>query len=356
MADGTLNDAGSPDRCPGAQSAGPAVRHAPAPDRRLCVAPMMERTDRHQRYFLRLITRRTLLYTEMIVAEALVRGDAERLLRFDPAEHPVALQLGGSDPRVMAAGARAGAEAGYDEVNVNVGCPSERVRAGAFGACLMAEPARVADCVAEMAAAVRVPVTIKTRVGLDREESTARLYALVEQCALAGCRTFIVHARNAWLKGLSPKQNRSVPPLRYPVVHALKRDFPDLEIVLNGGVRDLAGVAEHLCHCDGVMLGREAYANPYLLAGADREVFGEPVDAPERETVWSRYLPYLEREVAEGVPLSAITRHLMGLYQGRPGARAWRRRLSAAAQGAGVEALRGPVRIAGAVAASGGSA
>jgi tRNA-dihydrouridine synthase A len=313
---------------------------------RFCVAPMMDLTDRHARYFLRLLSRRTLLYTEMVTTGALIHGDAPRFLAFDPAEHPVALQLGGSDPADLGRCARIAEDAGYDEVNLNVGCPSDRVQSGRFGACLIAEPDLVADCVSAMRAAVRMPVTVKTRIGIDRDESTERLYRLVDAVKAAGCTTLIVHARKAWLDGLSPKENREIPPLRYEVVHALKRAHPDLEIVLNGGLTTLDQCREHLGGVDGVMLGREAYYNPWLLAGVDPELFGEPAPARARREVMQRLLPYLEAEFARGTPLAAVTRHLLGLYHAMPGARLWRRTLSEEVHriGAGpallVEALR----------------
>jgi len=299
---------------------------------------MMECTDRHQRYFMRLITRHAVLYTEMITTAALLNGDRERLLRFDESEHPVALQLGGSDRAQMATCARFGEDAGYDEININVGCPSPRVSAGRFGACLMDEPRVIAESVAAMRRAVNIPVTIKTRIGLDRDESAARLYELVKLAVQAGCTTFIVHARNAWLDGLSPKQNRDIPPLRYDVVHTLKRDYPQLEILINGGIRGLHDVREHLRHCDGAMLGREAYANPYLLAEVDREFYGAGGEPPTREAIMNRLLPYVERQVAAGVRLNAITRHILGLYRGQPGARLWRQRICENGRGPGADA------------------
>jgi tRNA-dihydrouridine synthase A len=313
---------------------------------RFCVAPMMDLTDRHARYFLRLLSRRALLYTEMITTGALIHGDAARFLAHDPAEHPVAIQLGGSEPADLARCARMAEDAGYDEVNLNVGCPSDRVQSGRFGACLMAEPELVGECVAAMHAAVRIPVTVKTRIGIDRDESTERLYRLVDAVRTAGCATLIVHARKAWLDGLSPKENREIPPLRYDVVHALKRAHPELEIVLNGGLTALDQCRDHLRGLDGVMLGREAYYNPWLLAGVDPELFGEPPPLRSRREAVQRLLPYLERETARGTPVAAVTRHLLGLYHGMPGARLWRRTLSENAHrpGAGpallVEALR----------------
>jgi tRNA-dihydrouridine synthase A len=311
-------------------------------DHRFCVAPMMEWTDRHCRYLLRLISRRAVLYTEMVTTGALVHGHAERHLRYDPAEHPVALQLGGSDPAELAHCAHMGAAAGYDEINLNVGCPSDRVQSGRFGACLMAEPALVADCVAAMVEAVDIPVTVKTRIGIDERDSYEHLAAFVARVAGAGCRCFIVHARKAWLQGLSPKENREVPPLRYELVHRLKQDFPQLEIVVNGGLKDLEACAAQLEHVDGVMVGRAAYHNPYLLAEVDRRFHGEAGMPPSEEAVVEHYIEYVERELAQGVPLSRMSRHLVGLFAGRPGARAWRRVLSegATCKGAGSEVIR----------------
>jgi tRNA-dihydrouridine synthase A len=314
--------------------------------RRFSVAPMMDCTDRHARYFLRLLSRRALLYTEMITTGALLHGDAKRHLRFDPAEHPVAIQLGGADPIEMARCARLAADEGYDEININVGCPSDRVQSGRFGACLMAEPQLVADCVAAMRAAVTIPVTVKTRIGIDRDESTDLLYAIVEACRQAGCATFIIHARKAWLDGLSPKENRELPPLRYGVVHQLKRDYPALEIIINGGIQTIQACQEALTHIDGVMLGREAYHSPYLLSRVDGEIYGEAVMPCSREEVVARFTEYVDRERSIGTPLSAMTRHVLGLYQGMPGARLWRRVLSEQVRRPGigseifVEALR----------------
>jgi tRNA-dihydrouridine synthase A len=297
-------------------------------DHRFSVAPMMGWTDRHCRYFLRQISRRCRLYTEMVTTAALLQGAPERLLAFDPAEHPLALQLGGSEPRELAACARLGEAHGYDEININLGCPSDRVRAGRFGACLMAEPDRVAGCVAAMTAAVTVPVTVKLRIGVDDQDSYDGLAAFVARLAGAGCRTFIVHARKAILKGLSPKQNRSVPPLRYDVVYRLKNEFPGLTIVLNGGITRLDQAAMHLRHVDGVMLGRAVYHNPYVLAEADARVFDEPDPVAARPLIVERMLPYIERELGAGTTLHHIARHMPGLFQGVPGARAWRRHLS----------------------------
>ncbi len=315
---------------------------------------MMDCTDRHQRFFMRLITRHAVLYTEMITTAAILNGDRQRLLEFDASEHPVALQLGGSNVADLATCARIGEEYGYDEININVGCPSPRVSAGRFGACLMDEPELIAEAVAAMRAAVDAPVTIKTRIGLDHDETTRRLVQLVALAGQAGCSTFIVHARNAWLQGLSPKQNREIPPLRYAVVHELKRANPQLQIVINGGIRNMQDVTEHLRHCDGVMLGREAYANPYLLINVDRDFYGAPGETPSRDAVMQRLLPYVERQTAQGVPLNAITRHILGLYHGLPGARAWRRQIceSSRRAGASADALQEAARL---VEASGSS-
>lgn len=312
----------------------------------LSVAPMMDWTDRHERAFLRVISRRTLLYTEMVTTGAILHGDRDRLLAFDPAEHPVALQLGGSEPDDLAACAREGAQRGYDEINLNLGCPSDRVQRGRFGACLMTEPALVADGVAAMIEAVAIPVTVKTRIGVDDCDSYEALAAFVVMLAAAGCRSFTIHARKAWLSGLSPKENREVPPLRYEMVYALKRDFPDLEIVINGGVQSLEAAAAHLHHVDGVMIGRAAYQMPYILADADQVIFGEDRAPKSREQIVADFLPYVERRVSEGVPLKSIVRHMLGLFNGLPGARAWRRHLAEEAHqpGAGPEVIVAALR------------
>jgi tRNA-dihydrouridine synthase A len=302
---------------------------------------MMDWTDRHCRYFLRLISRRALLYTEMVPTGAIVHGDRARFLGFHPAERPLALQLGGAEPDDLAVCAEAAAAAGYDEVNLNVGCPSDRVQNARFGACLMAEPALVARCVAAMAAASGLPVTVKTRTGIDERDSYAELKGFIETVALAGCRSFTVHARKAWLEGLSPKQNREVPPLDYDRVYRLKQDFPELAIVLNGGVQSLDEAEAHLARVDGVMIGRAAYQNPYVLAEADRRLFGEDRPPPGREAVVRALLPYAAEQCAEGAPVKSITRHVLGLFNGLPGARAWRRHLSEAAHrpGTGPEVI-----------------
>jgi tRNA-dihydrouridine synthase A len=310
-------------------------------DRRLSIAPMLDWTDRHCRYFLRLITRRTLLYTEMVTTGALIHGDQGRHLDFDPAERPLALQLGGSDPHEMARCARLAADWCYDEVNINCGCPSDRVQNGRFGACLMAEPALVAQCVGAMKSAVALPVTVKTRIGIDDRDSYGELADFVGQVAGAGCDALIVHARKAWLQGLSPRENREIPPLRYDVVLQLKRDFPSLPISINGGVRTLDAAAGFLADLDGAMIGREAYQNPWMLADADRLIFGDATQAPTRAQVLADYAAYVQRQLAAGVPLGAMSRHILGLFQGQPGARAWRRHISERAHlpGAGAEVL-----------------
>jgi tRNA-dihydrouridine synthase A len=302
---------------------------------------MMDRTDRHFRSLLRRLTRETLLYTEMVTTGALLHGDRERHLDFDDEERPLALQLGGDDPRELTTCARLAAERGYDEINLNVGCPSDRVQKGHFGVCLMAEPRRVADAVAAMRDAVALPVSVKHRIGfdeLDRYEDMARF---VEIVAAAGCDRFTVHARKAWLSGLDPKENREAPPLRYAEVHRLKRDFPDLLVEVNGGVRSLAEVREHLRQVDGVMIGRAAYEEPFLLATVDRELFGSDAPTRSRRAVVQTFLPYVERRLREGVTLQHLTRHLLHLFTGRPGARAWRRALSERSHlpGAGIEVI-----------------
>ena len=294
----------------------------------ISVAPMMDWTDRHCRYFLRLFSPRVRLYTEMIVVQAILRGDRQRLLAFDPAEHPVALQLGGCEPAMLADGAAAGAAAGYDEINLNVGCPSDRVQSAAFGACLMARPRLVADCVRAMRSAVEVPVTVKCRIGIDDCDDWEFLRDFVGAIADAGCRTVIVHARKALLKGLSPKQNREVPLLDYARAWRVKREFPALAVVVNGGLRTVQQAQEQLANADGVMLGREAYHNPWLLPALHRTIYDDGFEPPAIEQVTAAMRAYAEREAAAGTPLRAITRHLFGLFAGRNGARAWRRALS----------------------------
>jgi tRNA-dihydrouridine synthase A len=294
----------------------------------LSVAPMMEWTDRHCRYFLRRLSRGCLLYTEMVTTGAVLHGDRARVLKYHPDEHPLALQLGGADPSALAECARIAESLGFDEINLNVGCPSDRVRSGRFGACLMAEPGLVARCVEAMRRAVSVPVTVKSRIGIDDQEEWPALRSFVETVAAAGCSRFVVHARKAWLTGLSPKENREIPPLRYDLVYRLKEERPDLAVVLNGGVTSLEAADRHLGHVDGVMLGRAAYQNPFLLAEADRRYFGSRQAPPDRHAVAEAMAGYLEAELAAGTPLAAMTRHMLGLFQGMPGARAWRRCLS----------------------------
>lgn len=297
-------------------------------DRRLSVAPMMDWTDRHDRYFLRLLSKNALLYTEMVTTGALIHGaNSARFLRFDATEHPVACQLGGSDPAALALCARMVEDAAFDEVNLNVGCPSDRVQNGTFGACMMAEPALVADCVHAMIESVSIPVTVKTRIGIDHQDSYEALHHFIQTVASAGCKVFIIHARKAWLNGLSPKQNREVPPLRYDVVYALKRDFAECEFILNGGINTVAAALAESGSLDGVMIGRAAYQNPYILADLDAALFGE-TDIPTRDQVIERFIPYVERQLKEGVYMSNITRHILGLYQAQPGARRFRRYIS----------------------------
>jgi len=308
-------------------------------DRRLSVAPMMAYTDRHLRYLLRLLAPHARLYTEMITARALLHGDAARLLRFDATEHPVALQVGGSDSSELAAAARLGAAAGYDEINLNVGCPSDRVQAGCFGAALMLERARVAACVRAMRSEVGVPVTVKTRLGVDEHDSYEFVRDFVGEVAAAGCATFIVHARKAWLSGLSPKENREIPVLDYPRVYRLKREFPDCRIVINGGFVTLEDSVAQLDHVDGVMLGRAAYQDSWLLARLDERLFGgTPASEPKILEAFERYAA---RELGLGTPLRAMTRHLLGMRSGRAGGRRWRRELSCLGDGPrGLENLR----------------
>jgi tRNA-dihydrouridine synthase A len=302
---------------------------------------MMAWTDRHERFFLRLISRHALLYTEMVTTGAIIYGDRERLLGHDQAEHPLALQLGGAEPAELAECARIATDYGFDEVNLNVGCPSDRVRSGRFGACLMLDPTHVATCVEAMFAATELPVTVKSRIGVDDRDSYDDLRAFVAAVANTGCRTLIVHARKALLSGLSPKENREIPPLRYDFVHRLKQDFPALEIIINGGICSLDQAAEQMNHVDGVMLGREAYQNPYMLADVDRWFFASQTPKLTRAEIIEQLLPYVGSQVAGGVPLGHITRHVLGLFNGQPGARAWRRCLSEDARepGAGVRVV-----------------
>ena len=315
-------------------------------DRRLSIAPMMDWTDRHCRAFHRVLTARALLYTEMVTAPAILHGDHQRLLGFDAVEHPVALQLGGSDPVQLAEAARIGAAFGYDEINLNVGCPSDRVQSGRFGACLMREPELVADCMAAISGAVSVPATVKCRIGVDDQDPSVSLFATVDACAAVGIEVFVVHARMAWLKGLSPKENRDVPPLDYALVRRLKRERPHLSVSINGGITDLDAAEAHLddadgVRLDGVMLGRAAYHEPAILGQADRRLFGATTPDVDAFAAIDRYRPYMSARLAEGVHLSAMARHMLGVMHGRPGARAFRRILTvdSTRPGAGLEVI-----------------
>jgi tRNA-dihydrouridine synthase A len=296
--------------------------------RRFCVAPMMEWTDRHCRFFHRLLTRRALIYTEMVTTGAVLHGDRARLLGFDPAEHPVALQLGGCDPAALAQSARIGEDFGYDEINLNVGCPSDRVQEGRFGACLMAEPRVVADCVTAMKAAVKIPVTVKCRIGIDEQDPEDALFGFTDTVKAAGVDALIVHARKAWLKGLSPRENRDVPPLDYALVCRLKASHPDLEVILNGGIATLEQAQSELGGMDGVMLGRAAYQEPWRLLEVDPRVFGVPAPFTSSKEAALALIPYIERELSKGVKVHAITRHVLGLFRAVRGARAFRRHLA----------------------------
>jgi tRNA-dihydrouridine synthase A len=288
---------------------------------------MMDCTDRHDRYFLRLIAKDVLLYTEMITAQALFHNDADYLLKYDTSEHPLALQLGGNDPKLLAHAAKLGTDFGYDEINLNVGCPSSRVKSGAFGACLMLQPKLVAECVAAMRAVVAVPVTVKCRIGVDQQDDYAHLHAFISEVMQAGCQTFIIHARKAWLSGLSPKENREIPPLRYDVVHQVKKDFPQLTIILNGGLQTIAAIQEQLAYVDGVMIGRAAYANPYFLAEVQKTFFKQEI-TPSRSDIIQQLIPYISLQRQNNVKLSAISRHILGLFMGQRGAAVWRRYIS----------------------------
>ena len=314
---------------------------------RFSVAPMMEWTDRHCRFFHRLLTRRALIYTEMITTAAVLHGARARLLAHDPAEHPVALQLGGCDPQQLAECARIAEAFGYDEVNLNVGCPSDRVQVGRFGACLMAEPALVGDCVAAMTGTVKLPVTVKCRIGIDDQDPEEALEALACAVEQAGVAALIVHARKAWLDGLSPRQNREVPPLDYARVYRLKAAHPSLDIVLNGGIADIDQALNHLGHLDGVMMGRAAYQDPWRLLAVDPVLFGEPAPFASPKAAAEALIPYIERELARGTRLNAVTRHVLGLFRGVPGARAFRRHLATEASkpAAGVATFRAALAL-----------
>ena len=297
-------------------------------NRAFCIAPMMDWSDRHCRYLWRLISKHTLLYSEMVTTGAVIHGDRERLLGFNENEHPLALQLGGSDPRELAISSQIGQEWGYDEINLNCGCPSDRVQSGMIGAILMAHPEKVADCIKAMQDAVDIPVTVKHRVGIDDMDDYAGMAHFVETIAKTGCQTFIVHARKAWLKGLSPKENREVPPLCYDRVYRLKAEYPELEIIINGGLKSLDECRDQLVHIDGVMVGREAYANPYLLAEVDQRFYESERPIPSRQHIADQYTRYCEQQLAFGTELKHMTRHMLGLFQGLPGARKFRRHIS----------------------------
>jgi tRNA-dihydrouridine synthase A len=308
---------------------------------------MMDWTDRHCRVFHRILSRRARLYTEMLTTAAIIHGDRRRLLSFDPSEHPVALQLGGSEPDDLATSAAIGEDFGYDEINMNVGCPSDRVQDGRFGACLMAEPGLVADCVAAMKCEVAVPVTVKCRIGIDDQDPQTALTAMARAVADAGADALVVHARKAWLKGLSPKENRDIPPLDYALVHRLKADMPDMPVIINGGIASIAEAKAHLAHVDGVMLGRAAYQEPWRLLDADAELFGEGAPARTMKDAICEFLPYVERELERGTRLHAMTRHLVGAFHAVPGARAFRRHLAehGVKAGAGADVLRDAVAL-----------
>ena len=303
---------------------------------------MLDWTDRHERYFLRLISKHALLYTEMITTGALIHGDRQRHLQFNTEEHPLAVQLGGSEPRELAQCAVMAEDAGYDEVNINVGCPSERVQKGSFGACLMAEPELIAECVDTMQQAVQIPITVKHRIGIDDKDSYEELSHFVKTVSQAGCKTFIIHARKAWLKGLSPKENREVPPLQYDTVYQIKQDFPDLEIIINGGITQLADCHEHLQQVDGVMLGREVYHNPYILAEVDQQIYGANHSVISRKEILQQFIEYVEKQLEQDVYLKHMSRHILGLFHGVAGAKAWRRHISENSHkaGSGVEVLQ----------------
>lgn len=311
------------------------------PMQRFSIAPMLDWTDRHCRYFHRLLTSETLLYTEMVTTGAIIHGKGD-FLAYNQEEHPVALQLGGSNPQDLATCAKLASERGYDEINLNVGCPSDRVQNGRFGACLMAEPELVAECVAAMRDVVDLPVTVKTRIGIDDQDSYEFLTRFVSTVAeKGGCEQFTIHARKAWLSGLSPKENREIPPLDYPRAYQIKKDFPHLTIAVNGGVKTIEETKEHLRHLDGVMVGREAYQNPYILANVDQEIFGLDKPVKKRSQVVEEMYPYIEKQLSQGAYLGHITRHMLGLFQNMPGARQWRRYISENAHkpGSGIEVV-----------------
>jgi len=298
---------------------------------------MMDYTDRHDRYFLRLISKNALLYTEMVTCQALLHGDAKRLLKYDVSEHPLVLQLGSSNASDLAICAQMAEQAGYDEVNLNIGCPSDRVKSGKFGACMMAEPDLVAACFSAMASSVDIPVTIKCRIGIDEQNEEQSLPSFIKTLADAGCEDFVIHARKAWLKGLSPKENRHIPPLNYPLVYDIKRQFPTLNITINGGIQTLAMASEHLQYVDAVMIGRAAYHTPYCLAHVDQLFYSATTEVPSRKEILQRFIPYMEQQLAEGIKLSQMSRHILGLFHGIPGARRWRQYISENANNPGAD-------------------
>lgn len=312
---------------------------------RFAVAPMMDWTDRHCRVFHRILSHRATLYTEMVTSAAIMHGVRERLLGFDESEHPVIVQLGGSDARELAGAARIAADYGYDEINLNVGCPSDRVQEGRFGACLMQEPQTVADCIAAMKAVVNIPVSVKCRIGVDDQDAELALDALADHVIKAGCDGLTVHARKAWLKGLSPKENREIPPLDYDRVYRLKARLGSYPVAINGGIKTIDEMKTHLAHLDGVMIGREAYHNPEMLLHIDAELYGDKVSAPTIFEALELYYPYIEARLGEGTPLHAMTRHMLGLFQGRPGARLFRRHLATEGvkRGAGIDVLKSAI-------------
>ena len=316
---------------------------------RFCVAPMLDWTDRHERYFLRLISRHAYLYTEMVTTGALIYGNSDRYLQFNHQEQPVALQLGGSDPEALVECVKMAEDYGYNEVNINVGCPSERVQKGAFGACLMAEPELIADCVDAMRSVVKIPITVKNRIGIDEQDEEQSLREFIDIVSQSGCETFIIHARKAWLKGLSPKENRDVPPLNYELVYQIKDEYPHLEIIINGGIKTIESSLEHLQQVDGVMLGREVYHNPYLMMQVDESIYADGGKVLSRRQILEQYFSYIEQQMGQGVYLKHLSRHLLGLFQGQPGAKAWRRYISENAhkKGAGIEVLEQAMKLVG---------
>lgn len=312
-------------------------------NRRFCVAPMLDWTDRHERYLLRLLSKHAVLYTEMVTTGALIYGDKHRHLQFNAEEHPVALQLGGSEPKDMALSAKMAEDYGYDEVNINVGCPSDRVQQGAFGACLMAEAELVAENIVAMQKAVKIPVTVKNRIAIDDMPEYETLHNFLQVVSQAGCKTFIIHARKAWLKGLSPKQNRDVPPLNYQLVYQIKQEFPELEIIINGGIKTLEASEQHLKQVDGVMMGREVYHNPFVMNEVDKRLYSDKTARNSSELeILNQYMDYMQKQLNQGVLLKHMSRHLLGLFTGKPGAKAWRRHISENAykKGAGIEVIQ----------------